>query len=141
MRLITSFTLVAMIVFSSFGKVDTTDNVKNIESYSQLTIKLNEAVEVRNFAAAREALQEIIPLMKEDIKSSKKTLHQLEKEENPAIPVKEYKKGYDRKVEIYDTLKHLIDLSAAALRVKSQLIVSNVKEYEGLMKVGFVEEL
>ncbi|MFT6868475.1 MAG: hypothetical protein ACJA08_003329 [Cyclobacteriaceae bacterium] len=105
----------------------------NIENFVALSEQLDQAVELRDFHKAREVIDELLPMMKEDIKTSKKTLNSLKKEENPEIPADQYEIKLNRKAEIYESVKHTIELSSASLRVKSSQIVSEVDEFVKLM--------
>lgn len=133
MRIFKMIVLLIGVVFVSTGAPNAATNDASIENFMVLSEQLENAVDARNFQKAREIVDELLPLMKEDIKNSKKTLSSLKKEENPKITEKEYEKLYDRKVVLYDSVKHLIELSPAALRVKSALIVSEVDEFIKLM--------
>jgi hypothetical protein len=104
----------------------------NIEGFRTLSKQLEEAVDSRDFHKAREVVDEILPLMKEDIKVSKSELKTLKKSDDPSYEA--YQTKYDRKVELHDSVEHLINLSAAALRGKSKLIVSEVEEFISLME-------
>lgn len=130
------FKIVALLIGLAFISLDLTNAASNdvsIESFMALSKKLEEAVSARDFHKAREVVDELLPLMKDDIKNSKKVLSALKKEENPPIAEEEYKKMHNRKIELYDSIKHLIELSSAALRVKSTLIVDEVDEFINLM--------
>ncbi len=105
----------------------------NIENFVALSEQLDQAVELRDFHKAREVIDELLPIMKEDIKVSKKTLTGLKKEENAETTVADYEIMLNRKVELYESVKRTIELSSASLRVKSTQIVSEVNEFLKLM--------
>lgn len=122
------------IAFLGLGSTKAVANDASIESFVALSKQLENAVGSRDFHEAREIVDKLLPLMKADIKVSKKILSGLKKEEQPVIPVEEYDKKYNRKIELYDSVKHLIELSPAALRGKSDLIVEEVDEFIKLME-------
>lgn len=105
----------------------------NIENFVALSEQLDQAVELRDFHKAREVIDELLPIMKEDIKVSKKTLTGLKREENAETTVADYEIMLNRKVELYESVKRTIELSSASLRVKSTQIVSEVNEFLKLM--------
>ncbi|MFY0601386.1 MAG: hypothetical protein JXR03_17055 [Cyclobacteriaceae bacterium] len=125
--------LVLTLVFANVSAAYAVSAGSNIESFTVLSKKLGTAVEARDFHTAREVVDQLLPMMKEDIKSGKKTLAGLKKSDDPIISPKEYQKKYDRKIELYNSVKHFAELSPAALRVKSALIVSEVEEFILLM--------
>ncbi|WP_421895985.1 hypothetical protein [Marinoscillum sp.] len=98
-------------------------------NFQLLSEKLEKAIEGRNFHEAREAIEELMPLMKEELKKDKKTLSELKREESPELDPAEFEKKLARKTELYDSLKELVDISPAALRVKSERIKTEVKEF------------
>ncbi len=99
------------------------------EMFELLSIKLEEAIDGRNFHDARETIEELMPLMKEELKRNKKTLASLKKEVQPEISPEDFQKSLIRKTELYNSLKDLVDVSPAALRVKSELIKKEVEEF------------
>ncbi|MFH6982943.1 hypothetical protein [Marinoscillum sp. 108] len=98
-------------------------------NFQTLSQKLENAIEERNFHEAREAIEELMPLMKEELKKDKKTLSELKREESPEMDPTEFEKKLVRKTELYDALKELVNISPAALRVKSERIKTDVKEF------------
>lgn len=104
-------------------------SVSDEESFEMLSDKLHKAMEVRNFHVARETIEELMPLMKQQLKEDKKTLSVLKKADEPEIDPKTFEKNYKRKTELYESLKKLVNVSPAALRVKSDLIKKEVKEF------------
>lgn len=99
------------------------------ESFEVLSEKLEQAIEVRNFHDARQVIEDLMPLMKQSLKEDKKTLSSLKKDLYPEINPDEFEKKLNRKNELYDSLKKLVDVSPAALRVKSELIKKEVQEF------------
>lgn len=103
------------------------------DKFEELTDQLNEAIDARNFQAARTTLEELMPLMKENLKEDKKQLSELKKEDSPQIHPEQFEQQYNRKAELYDTFKKLVDVSPAALRGKSQLIKEGITEFVKLL--------
>lgn len=97
---------------------------------------LESAFDNRNFKVVKEELQKLVPIMKEDIKGSKKDLHALEKSDNPPIDPSEYAEMLNRKHEIYDSVKDLMDVSPAAIRARSTMVIEMIKEYHILRGKG-----
>ena len=128
------FVMILAITGSAYGTVDSTEVARNYETYSTLSDAFSTAVADRNFQKARVILEKILPMMKDDLKESKKTLHQIAKAENSPVSEKEYAESYERKLEIYDVVKHYKEVSSASLRVKATLIDSSINEYQMLMK-------
>jgi hypothetical protein len=93
---------------------------------------MEQAVEQRNFHDAKAYLDELFPIMKEEIKKGKKTLATLEKEANPDAV--DYAKRLERKSELYESMKSVVDISAAAFRVKIDDIMTMVKEFDDLVE-------
>lgn len=102
------------------------------DKFDELSQKIEEAIEARNFQDARNVLEELMPLMKEELKQNKKHLSELKKAETPEQDPSEFEKQMVRKKQIFDTLKETVDISPAALRVKSESIRKNVKEFVSL---------
>lgn len=100
--------------------------------FEQLTSQLYQAIEVRNFKEARELIGKILPLMKEQLKTDKKMLSELKKQESPEVSVKDVMLALERKNSLYESLKELVDASPAALRVRATQIQLQVKEFASL---------
>ncbi|MEQ8473135.1 MAG: hypothetical protein RIC35_18210 [Marinoscillum sp.] len=120
------FMLIAFPVFT-FANGDVKD-----EKFEQLSQKIEEAIDARNFQDARNALEEIMPLMKEELKHNKKELSDLKKSDEPEKDPTEFERQINRKKELFDSLKETVDISPAALRVKSESIKKDVKEFVSL---------
>lgn len=98
--------------------------------YSVAKDKLAEAVGNRNFKAAKMLLTDLMPIIKENIKETKKEAHTRKTEEG--FDLAKLHDALDRKKEIYSTLHHLVNVSPAALRVKSAEVISLIEEFEQL---------
>ncbi|REE01265.1 hypothetical protein [Marinoscillum furvescens] len=99
------------------------------DTFMELSQRLEEAIEVRNFQEARNAIEQLLPLMKDVLKSDKKTLAELKKSDDPEANPEEFEEDMKRKAELYNSLKKLVNISPAALRVKAELIKKEVKEF------------
>ncbi len=102
------------------------------EKFELLSEQLNEAIEARNFAEARTTIEELMPLMKESLKADKKRLSTLKKEDSPGEDPAVFEQKLERKTELYNSLKKLVGISPAALRVKAKLIKAEVSEFINL---------
>ncbi|MFT6883076.1 MAG: hypothetical protein ACJAVY_001878 [Marinoscillum sp.] len=126
------FTKTTMLFATFFGMVILTyansgSEIK--ETFEVLSTKLDKAIEQRNFHVAREAIEELLPLMKEEIKKDKKTLASLKKTNEPEIDPEAFEIKLNRKSELFESLKASVDISPAALRVKSEEIKKEVDEF------------
>lgn len=101
---------------------------RSAENYEKASQKLESAVKSQNFKAARSSLNELMPLIKEEIKESKKEVLAEKKAKNKEA-VKELTAKLDRKTEIYDMLDHIIHASPAALRVEAKKAINLVNEF------------
>lgn len=125
MRFLLALTLV-IFVFDAQSKEKSEDFIKARQAFTK-------AVESNNYRVAKTSLEELLPLMKTDIKQSKKALHVLKKEADKES-VKLGEESLQRKEEIYKSLAHLVDVSPAALRVKATRILDLVVEFDSLVK-------
>lgn len=98
------------------------------ENIELLSARLNEAIDSRNFHDARETIDELMPLLKEQLKDDKKYLAELKKDADSSV-ADNFEKNLNRKTALYESLKKLVDVSPAALRVKADQIKSDVKEF------------
>jgi len=124
-RIMTLMLLIVVGIFPAVAEADGEDK----ESFEKLSDKLDRAIEARDFHVAREAIEELIPMMKDELKKHKKLLSGLKKEDSPDADPEEYARKLERKTELYESLKDLVDISPAALRVKSERIQSDVQEF------------
>lgn len=111
---------------------DTGDGV----SFVALADQLNQAIEARNFSDARETIEQLLPLMKKELKESKKILTTLQKAENPETDPALYVEAFNKKSQIYDALKEVSDGSVAALRAKSEQIKRDIGEFVALIEAA-----
>ncbi|MEO9870283.1 hypothetical protein [Ekhidna sp.] len=117
---------IILLMFIPFSAISSTE--KLTEEYSQAITKLEEAVDQRNFSEAKNVLLELMPIMKAELKSSKKELAAM-KSELEESELEMLKNINDRKKEIYDRLQRLINVSSAALRGRSADMIKLVEEF------------
>lgn len=92
--------------------------------------KLEEAVKLRKFSDAKVVVNEIIPWMKQDIKTDKKTLTQIGKSiDESELNKKSFSNTLGKKSKLYESTKKLVESSPAAIRVKGNDLVKLVNEY------------
>ncbi len=106
---------------------------KLIEDIKGFAASFEKAMDVRNYAEAKEALDELFPLIKKEMKLAKKEVGLLEKsgEQEAAKAVDE---ALDRKTEIHDQLHAMVDASTAGLRARADNVMSLVSEYIELLE-------
>lgn len=98
------------------------------ELYERTKKDLSKAVEKLNFKDAKISLYELVPLMKDDIKHTKKAIG-VEKKAKNAAGLEDLKEKLNRKSEILEQLDHIMHSSPAALRVKASDAVLLVEEF------------
>jgi hypothetical protein len=92
--------------------------------------KLQKAIEARKFGDAKNVVNEIIPWMKLDIKKDKKILSQIGKTiDESKIDKKDFSTALKKKNKLYESTKHLVETSPAAIRVKGKDLVKLVNDY------------
>ncbi len=130
LRLLT-FVAICIVNFQISIAGGLTDN--EAEQFHKKRVDLDEAIERRNFQEAKLVLDDLFPIMKRDIKSSRKLLSQLEKKENPSIDPDQFKENLNRKEELFESMKSLVNISPAALRAKASYFVEMIQQYDILM--------
>jgi hypothetical protein len=128
--------LIILLVYSTLGFTasKTPSNSNNIESFNQLFSQLESAVAARNFIEVREVLEALMPIMKEDIKLSKKMMSTVKKDGITQDKLNILTENYNKKNEIYETITHLMEVSSAALRVKATVIVAQTDSFRSMME-------
>jgi hypothetical protein len=128
--------LIILLVYSTLGFTasKTPSNSNNIESFNQLFNQLESAVAARNFIEVREVLEALMPIMKEDIKLSKKMMSTVKKDGITQDKLNILTENYNKKNEIYETITHLMEVSSAALRVKATVIVAQTDSFRSMME-------
>lgn len=114
-----------LIVLSSFTGVS--------EDYEKTRMEIEHAIEDGNFLEVKRLLNDLMPLIKEDIKGHKDQ-YNLIKKTGEKEEVESLKAVLDRKNEIVETLAHLLEVSPAAVRVKSGVIIRLLDEFNNLSK-------
>ncbi len=102
------------------------------EEFIEAKNDLNLAIEDRNFKLAKDVIQNLFPLMEDEVKKNKKSLSKLRKEGSEE-EVSAYRESLDRKTELVKSMKHLVDASPAALRAKAPSVLKMVQEFGELM--------
>lgn len=100
--------------------------------FATLAKQLTEAIEARNFSDARQTIEQLLPLMKKELKEHKRMLSEFQKSAKPDLDAQESERKLLRKNEIYEDLKMLAEGSVAALRAKSDQIKSDVEAFVSL---------
>jgi len=124
MRLFIAFPLLLMFFFAQSSE--------RSEDYLKVKRAFTKAVEGQNYRDAKSSLQALLPLMKTDIKGTKKSLHALKKAGDADL-LQQAESYLERKEEIYQSLSHLVDVSPAALLVKATQILKLVVEFDELV--------
>ncbi len=120
MNSITAF----MILFSSFFGLS--------EEYEKTKTEITHAVEQRNFHKVKTLLTDLMPLIKENIKKDKKSFQELKKNESKETLILLESK-IDQKSDIYDKLSHILKVSPAAVRGRSNQILTLLDNYSKIM--------
>ena len=101
------------------------------EEYDKTKAEILLAVDARNFIEVKELLTDIMPLMKADLKTEKSELMEAKK-----ITSKEefstLKEVFDQKFAIYKRMDHLLGVSPAAVRARSDQLILMLNRYEEL---------
>ena len=121
--------LIILILLALMSGAFARENDGNDQVLESLSKQLSEAIDSRNFTKARITLEELLPLMKMELKEHKKVLADLQKAESPETDPQTCEKNFARKNEIYNTVKDLAEGSVAALRAKSQVISDEVETF------------
>ena len=127
MKLITAVFLITMFLTSVYTFAGTES-----EEYQRTAGQLQQALENRDYKGAKVSLNELLPLMKEDIKECKKSISEAKKSDTDSEVLSEMKATLKRKSEIYDSLEHLLTVSPAAIRVRAKQVITIVGEFEEL---------
>ena len=106
-------------------------NTAYSEAYEKAQHELELAVDKQNFKIAKQSIYELVPLMKDDIKYTKKAIGVEKKAKNDQA-LDNLKTKLARKMEIYDQLDHILHVSPAALRVEAKKAVALVEEFKKL---------
>jgi hypothetical protein len=126
---------VIILTFSAFNFVKDKKDKESKLDIQQVSQKLELAVELRKFADAKDLVGKIIPWMKQDIKDGKKKLSQIGKSiDESTINKKEFADKLKKKSKLYESTKHLVETSPAAIRVKGKDLVKLVNEYATLVE-------
>lgn len=124
--------LIVAVVFFTLATTAFAETAGSINEYQEISKKLEAAVLENNYKEAKLSLFELIPLMKQNIKESKKSISQAKKTNDPDLSPDDMMKVLKRKAEIYDKLDHIATSSPAAMRVKAKEVLSLIKEFDSL---------
>jgi predicted negative regulator of RcsB-dependent stress response len=128
--------LMVLVVCLMIGTLQAEQNLKSgteEKSFTEVKIALEEAIEQRNFHNAKEILEELFPLIKKDIKKSKKHLATLKKVDDPEFNPEIFEANLDRKGDLYHSIKSISEATSAAFRVKADDLMAMVDEYHKLV--------
>lgn len=128
---ILSLTLVFMGFSASSENLNNSDDSLK-EEIKEASDSLNAALQEKNYKVAKQALDLLFPLMKKDIKLSKKEVADLKKSGEKQAS-KQLAGDLKRKEDIHDLLHAMVDSSSAGLRVKSNTVKLLVEEYLELL--------
>ena len=123
--ILTTSTASSSVVFNSKSE--------DIESFNALYDKLETAVASRDFMEARSVLESLMPIMKDEIRNSKKELSSMKKDGASVQSIEEFTDRYMKQSEIYESIDHLMEVSSAALRVKANVIVAQADTFRSLI--------
>ena len=102
------------------------------EDYEEIIQKLDNAVANRDYRNTKVYINELLPLIKEDIKEIKKAISAAKKSDVDKDEIAQMTEELDRKKEIYEKFDHLVTTSPAAIRVRVDEIKRLVDELEEL---------
>lgn len=117
-----SITTVFIIFSSFFGVAD---------DYKKTKSELVQAVENRNFVEAETLLNDLMPLMRKDLKEFRGEISSVKS----SLSGEEYeslKNSFKQKYQIYKTMQRLAEVSPAAVRARSEEIVEMLDEYQNI---------
>ena len=123
--ILTTSTASSSVVFNSKSE--------DVESFNALYDKLETAVASRDFMEARSVLESLMPIMKDEIRNSKKELSSMKKDGASVQSIQEFTDRYMKQSEIYESIDHLMEVSSAALRVKANVIVAQADTFRSLI--------
>ncbi len=101
----------------------------NSKDFDELSQKLETAIVDQNYKDAKQSLYELVPMMKQNIKETKKNISEVKKSNPENVSIEVLQEQLKSKLEIYDRLHHIVNTSSAAVRVKAKDILSMVKEF------------
>ena len=133
-----NFRLVVIVIvtlgfsLSTYGMSKKDPGTDLIEGIKVSADSFGIAVEIRNFKMAKDQLNAFFPLIKKEMKLAKKRYTELQKAGEKA-EAKEEKIRLKRKEQIFDQLHAIVDVSPAALRVRSMNVKALVDEYVTLL--------
>lgn len=124
--------ILLLLNYSMSGKSITPKEREEIET---MCSELQEAIEHRKFADAKEVISVLMPLLKKDIKTSKKVIATYQKQKVERSELENFVEKYNRKVSLYASAKKLIESSPAAIRVKGSNLINMLNEYSEIGEI------
>lgn len=131
MRYYTVILIFSLFTFSSSDA--SAKGNENTKIYRKLFNKLEIAVAARDFKEVPTILEALMPIMKEEIKVSKKAASNLKRSGTDSVFVAQSLERYYKQIDIYASMEHLMDVSTAALRVKANIIVAQADAFRVLI--------
>ncbi len=98
-----------------------------IASKKEITIT---ALTERDYRGAKLHVAELLPLLKRNLKEIERQLKVSKKEQAAKQVVKELSHLHKSNVEIYNSLKHVMEVSPAALRVQGAGVIAKLRNYQ-----------
>jgi hypothetical protein len=103
--------------------------IDDIKAYAD---SFEKALDIPNYRAAKESLDELFPLLKKEMKMAKKQINEVEKEGDAEMAA-QLENDLKRKEEIHEKLHSIVDASSAGLRVRADAVRALVSEYVDLL--------
>ena len=105
--------------------------------FHKMRVQLDAAFEKRNFTEVKSILDELFPLIRKDIKATKKRLSQAQKGGQTNRIVLDLTDNLSGKEELYESMKSLVGISTAALRARADHFKSMINQYDDLMASSY----
>ncbi|MCG8379680.1 MAG: hypothetical protein MI865_09430 [Proteobacteria bacterium] len=122
--------------FTFLGTIAKTPEGENEKIFHEKRLELDQAIENRNFQEAKQILNELFPIMKKDIKDSKKRLSQLQKATDSDEDLSKFSKILSEKEDLVKSMQSLVKVSPAALRAQSDRFVKMIRDYDNLIRLN-----
>lgn len=128
------YLILSNILFLGFLNANTIDDSIMSEGgaaeITEVTTQLIEALDNRNFTKAKSKVEQLLPMIKIQLKNSHKAIKTQEKASTAdAQRMTEIKKIVEKQEEIFTSLTYLKKVSPVAYRVKAEMVKDLVSEY------------
>ena len=125
--------LIAAVIFMILISTSDASALRGAEServrdFKVLHEDLGEALDSRNFQNVRLVVADLLDIMKEDLKASKRKIADMEKSGATEFSIKRVKTDYDRKKELYTSIHGVLKANQAALRGRAKIVMEQVEE-------------